>query len=62
MQYSQKTTELMSFHLEVSGSFALNIYNIHYRSNLSAQELDRVVQGGVNAVGHSYMAGEQCMD
>ena len=28
--------------------------NIHYRSNLSAQDLDRVVQDGVMAVGHSY--------
>ena len=28
--------------------------NIHYRSNLSAQDLDRVVQDGVIAVGHSY--------
>ena len=29
-------------------------HNIHYRSNLSVQELDRVVHSGVIAVGHSY--------
>ena len=31
-----------------------SVHNIHYHSNLSVQELDRVVHSGVIAVGHSY--------
>ena len=29
-------------------------HDIHYRSNLSDQELDRVIHNGVITVGHSY--------
>ena len=29
-------------------------HNIHYCSNLSVQELDRVIHNGVITVGHSY--------
>jgi len=47
---SNKTMEYVGFQLRRFCSEQ----NIHYRSNLSAQELDRVVQDGVIAVGRSY--------
>ena len=31
-----------------------SVHSIHYHSNLSVQELDRVIHNGVITVGHSY--------